>query len=1149
MLIIMKLKSIASRFMLACLLVFVCVVIAKADDDLIEQYNECQLRLLEYQENHEYQKGIAEGKEFLKQIERLEQGKKQHYASVLISIAYLFDDAGDHQNAIDYAAEAGNIYKRELSDTSSLYIANLNRIAGFYSRAEQYDNALSATAEARDLIKQKEGENSRSYSILTGNLATFYSNVGQLKKAIEMQQEALAIIERTQGKESLDYASTLGMLAVVQYRDGQTMPAIQNTKDALAILEVEEGKNTVRYMTFLNNLSTMQGVVGQYVDAMINVGVAKDICENLYGTESPMFAYYLNGYAISQADLGKNVDAIRTFSRALELRRQIYGDSHSDVASTMVSMGTCYADLGEYTEAIRFYKEASEIIAKTIGKESVMYAQTLNNMSVAYSCLGNFYEARRNTDEALQILSAILGDTNPTYASSLMSKASLEAKMGNRSTALELYDNALDIIKQTVGNNKQYASVLYNKAIAFGEMGQTEEAISLCEEALKIRYELVGRMHPDCVNTMCALGVFYAETGDMKTAVDYMSKAMSIAENAYGRKNPTYIAALKELCGMYVYDQNYSAASMNAIRCNELITDMVQRTFSDISSHERSLLWQKYSRWYTNVMPQIAVNTERKPVIQAAYNSLLFSKSLLLHTDIELFNMIAEEGNEDDLNLYQSMADARRQLTKVYELPVEKQKNMTDSIEAYLKVAESELLSRSKAYGDYTQKLRVSWDDVRQALGPKDVAIEFSSYYDIVGRGRPDSLRYVAFVLKSEYEVPHIIPICNVPYSGKLFKWESFENVKGDNLVWTPLADELDGVENIYFAPTGEFYSVPIEYMPYYGDKSQLMSDVFNIKRLSSTREIYFRKQRSDRQLATASLFGGLQYGTTQLLADGSEIRGDNVENDDIAILRDSFGPLPQTKIEVENISRYLNQMDVKYQLFTDSIGTETSFRNLSKQHLNLLHIATHGFYWTAQDAQRFNFKGFLNPNRFANFSDEDKALARSGILLAGAETTFQKVSDNYDPDDGIVTAKEIAQLDFRDMDLAVLSACQTGLGDISTDGVYGLQRGFKKAGVQTLLMSLWKVDDTATQLLMTNFYKGLSDGLSKVEALKSAQKFLREYEVEEEYDENDSLTASQRRRVQNSEGELAADIKLRKVKPYSSAKYWAAFVLLDALN
>lgn len=146
----------------------------------------------------------------------------------------------------------------------------------------------------------------------------------------------------------------------------------------------------------------------------------------------------------------------------------------------------------------------------------------------------------------------------------------------------------------------------------------------------------------------------------------------------------------------------------------------------------------------------------------------------------------------------------------------------------------------------------------------------------------------------------------------------------------------------------------------------------------------------------------------------------------------------------------------------------------------------------------------------------EDKELVRSGLLFAGANHTLEGdgvIPDGYD--DGILTALEVASLDLIGLDLVVLSACQTAQGDLGDDGVLGLQRGFKKAGANSILMSLWKVDDKATQILMTQFYKNLVSGQSKSQSLQSAQRYLREY----------------------NNGR------------FNEPKYWAAFILLDGIE
>ena len=198
------------------------------------------------------------------------------------------------------------------------------------------------------------------------------------------------------------------------------------------------------------------------------------------------------------------------------------------------------------------------------------------------------------------------------------------------------------------------------------------------------------------------------------------------------------------------------------------------------------------------------------------------------------------------------------------------------------------------------------------------------------------------------------------------------------------------------------------------------------------------------------------------------------------------------------------------------------------------MHIATHGFYWTQREVRRMNNMTFLQMDNNAPRYVEDKALSRSGLMLAGANIALSRKSLPENIQDGILTAKEISSLDLQELDLVVLSACQTGLGEITGDGVYGLQRGFKKAGANSILMSLWKVDDNATQMLMSKFYEFFLSGKSKLEALSLAQKYLREYV------DDARVTASE---------DNDSETKIEKNKPYVDPKYWAAFILLDAFD
>ena len=285
--------------------------------------------------------------------------------------------------------------------------------------------------------------------------------------------------------------------------------------------------------------------------------------------------------------------------------------------------------------------------------------------------------------------------------------------------------------------------------------------------------------------------------------------------------------------------------------------------------------------------------------------------------------------------------------------------------------------------------------------------------------------------------------------------------------------------------------------MPHWREDS-LMSDKWNLYRLSSTRELAVVKDKT--MMRHASVYGGINYDTNVETLEANSRKYSTKHNtikipyDLIASLRtrgfiDKLPHyLPATKEEAEKIHKYLEQNKITTKL---TMGTEAT--NLSGKDFNLLHVASHGFYWTEREAKKYDLPFLMLDNKRTRYV-EDKALCRSGLFLAGAKNVLRGDSLPDGVDDGVLTAKEISEMDLRNMGLVVLSACQTGLGEIMGDGIFGLQRGFKKAGAKTILMSLWKVDDLVTQMLMIEFYKNYCQGKDKRESLRQAQKTVRKY-------------------------------------------------------
>ena len=566
-------------------------------------------------------------------------------------------------------------------------------------------------------------------------------------------------------------------------------------------------------------------------------------------------------------------------------------------------------------------------------------------------------------------------------------------------------------------------------------------------------------------------------------------------------------------------------------------------------------------------------------------------RCLLLNSELAFSRLIQESGDTAALRLYDELRGyrvlANKQMEKMQTAAnTDSLRAIVDSLNAQADVAEKALLEKSKVYGDYTHNLVITWPQVQAQLGEKDVAVEFVSFpYEV------DSTMYVAYVLRKDGQ-PQMIPLFEEKTLTALsrkdkdgFDYGYCESDAVSRMVWVPLAELLRGTENVYFAASGELHNIPVEALPDWERAGHFMNEKYKFHRLSSTRELALIKDHNDWH--DAAVYGGLLYGAEKkdfeahhdryavkkrdfdfgtALSDDSFL-GYNIA-DSIAVVR-AEDKLPQylegTMKEAVDITMSLKMAKVDATLYSDSLGTEASFKDLSGQRMNVMHIGTHGFFaskrQTAQRSDNSLLDGMLAGNRTAHYT-EDYALTRSGLLFAGANFALSGNALPEGVENGILTANEISALDLRGLDLVVLSACQTGLGEVSGEGVFGLQRGFKKAGAQTLVMSLWKVDDTATQLFMTRFFQNLSGlKMDKYAAFTEAQDYLRHYETTVTVSPSDapakSPTAADRLKPKGQREEEAkksaeqsattAQPETRTVRPFDTPKYWSSFILLDA--
>lgn len=636
----------------------------------------------------------------------------------------------------------------------------------------------------------------------------------------------------------------------------------------------------------------------------------------------------------------------------------------------------------------------------------------------------------------------------------------------------------------------------FKKALSIAQ--KNEENLKIFKRELKqLQKEIRGTDFVEYSWLLGRMASYSKRLGDSKAELKYNELALEAAYDSYGFAS-YILKPYQALClppnGPQIYLERSLFDIKERVANGYFLTGRIQKSKSMykelIGDYKRAANKASgYSSFNINhvksmmepltvIAPLCAFRFPEDEKIQSlAYDCSLQYKNFSLYADNLIQRMVHQDRSQSVKKLYSSIMNIKMEIVKNPE--------SESGYREELKRLNNQLLVELD-FASYGSLINVSWKEVQKSLKQESAAIEFMEI--VVSEGKKV---YLASVLKKQGSPKMVILGSDDEIASISDAYKSPETYR---LIWEPLHPLLDGVKSIYFSATGRFYDMGIEYLP--DSSGVIFNQKYDVFRLSSTRELATSPKRSIND--NSVVYGGVYYGSK------------NNENRDET--RSGLNYLPQTLEEAKNVAKTLSlSSSQNISLISADEATEESFKTLSGKTLGVLHIATHGFYWTERNAKRMKMP-FLVKGK--NRTAEDKAMSRSGLFLANANFVMTGQSVPKGKEDGVLTSSEIAQLDLLNVNLVVLSACQTGLGETNSEGVFGLQRGFKKAGAKTLVMSLWKVDDEATQILMSRFYQSVAEGKTLHDAFVLAQDFLR----------------------RTQEG--------RFNDPY----YWAAFVMLDAV-
>jgi CHAT domain-containing protein/Flp pilus assembly protein TadD len=1008
---------------------------------------------------------------------------------------------------------------------------SLNALASVQEERADFQAARQARAAALEMLTTLYGP--KEWRVTDARLAL--GNV-----------EVLARLSRAE-RSDLARAKRLDSQGLALYSQGKFGEAEQPLIRALDIRKQVLGGQHRDYAASLNSLGLLYRARGDYARAEPLLSQAVEIYKKRLGDQHPDHAAAANNLALVYQDRGDYARAEPLFRQVVQIYKHALGEQHQTYARSLNNLALLYQVRGDHARAEPLYRKALEVYKQALGEQHGDYALGLNNLAALYQVRGDTARAEPLLRKALEIYKKVLGTQHPEYAQCLNNLAEVYRSRGDLARAEPLYRQAVEIFQKAKRQqHPSYARSLNNLAVLYQARRDDARAEPLLRQALDIYKQALGEQHPEYARSLNNLALLYQYRGDYARAEPLCRRVLEIRKQALGAQHRDYALGLNNL-GYLLYSRGDAAGAEPLLRQALDIVEEHMRHSGAVLSERQLLAMTQQNRFcldnYLSVCLAAHLPAARAYAPVLAWKGQAFSQQRY----IQRARQLHQASDPETTRLYNRLEQASRKLAGLAlaaptpgkaagarELAQRKEElaRLSGDVESL----EQQLAERSQIF---RRQREVEQDPLAQlkAALPRDGAlVDFLEYWHgsppLDGKG-PCRFehRLLAFVVQPGGAVAYVELGAMKPIQAAVDAWRQTFG-KGEQgqasgarlrqLLWTPLHGKLQGARLVLLSPDGCLGRLPFAALP--GQKAgnylieeQPLAVVPMARLLPELKATVAEKEAAPSLLVV----GDVDYGEKPAKAVQKTNSPAAAQLGDLP----AWKSLPATRGEMLGVRDSFEQRypEGRVRLLRGNQATEDAFRREAPKH-RWLHVATHGFFAPAQ------MRSALAPaseKEKQNEVFEDSGIAGfhpgllSGLVLAGANQPAAA-----DQDDGILTALEVAALDLTRVELAVLSACETGLGEqAGGEGLLGLQRAFQVAGARSVVASLWQVDDRATRRLMERFYDNWwSKKLSRLEALREAQLWmLRE--------------GRQGLRGLDIEGAEAAEARLPPV-------YWAAFVL-----
>ncbi len=1065
-----------------------------------------------------------------------QENSQQHYYNQAQSAL----DAGQNELAKAHAQQAVFAAKEVLGDESIPYYESIVLMAKVCSEIKELAQADSLYTLAAAMLQHGLTISANVKSAMLVDQAEVLAALERYPEAIEVYHDAIEIMTAQDEVSIAELVIGLNSLALVYQKTGAHSLALEHAYEALDLSRSALPIQNDLYAEVQYTLGASYLAIGKMEQGIDSLKEALNALEANGTEDHGLFIRIASKLAEAHSKRGTPEIAIPLYQKAIQRSKDFPTENDKNLVGLSVALGIVYFRNDLYDESIAAYASALAYIdAGMIPKNNVTYGIIASNLSQAYQKEGMYGKALDYIAVALQCAKEADGIRSTGYASKLNTLARLYLDLGMYEKGAPLSKEALDIVEEAEGKKRLYAILLGTYGALERRRGNFESALLIQYEALEIIENEFGQDHVNYARGLNNLATVYNETDSLDRAIGFLEKSLDITKHKSDKLSPEVLEYYNTLANLYFKSEDFKKAlelyalvvaetkeimgehhplyaprllslaqTQRKLNNHDLALEyysktmgetgyQIEKTFSFLAEREREAFIEKISGRFSELLDFFFEVQDAYPEVnRMAYDIELATKGMLLSSVRDVRQKVMESGDPQLIQKYETWKVMKSTLQRQHSLPLAQQKANLSQLEDEVELFEREI-SHMSGQSSTGGSLSVKWDDVKAKLESHEVAIEFSYRR----ADKEQSGNYSALVLHANSAQPLCIPLfeesildsllagdkemdghlISILYRGSKNVTNTSANSIRDtalyNLIWRPLSPHIEKGCTIYYAPTGLLHKIAFNAVK--DGEGEYLSQRYALRQVSSTANIGQDVRMKIKNNTSVLLMGGMEFGSHA----SQTYRWDS---------------LPGTFKEVEAIERMAKRKKVDVEVYTGSDANEAIFKQ-QVSGKTIVHMATHGFYFpktnidqpyedkdafaTAQEIVARSGRDISTMHLFAN-SDP---LYRSGVVMAGAN--YYGIDElSKAGEDNILSAAEISNMELQGTMLVVLSACETGLGDVKgTEGVYGLQRGVKMAGVQSLIYTLWKIPDDESAEFMGYFYDGIFSQLDISVAFRQA--------------------------------------------------------------